>query len=416
MPISNSSINIITNSCSFTERNNDDDERKKKRKKKRKERKKKKLSRKELIAEIALDSTVIKKDSLTIQNAHGSKKIELLVDSLRKSGIVVDAATIDSLSRHYFTDTIKVKSGVMPKLNYIGNIENNRILDSLIFAEELMKNNLEEEKVRVNIFKDSLTFGKMSKTAIILPGFGQIYNKQYWKLPILYGGVTGLAAAGVIMGNKAMKYKNRFNAAVSNQNQADIDRYYGKYKDNKTASSLLYVGAVATYMYFLADAAFNYKGVEDSKNKATYLAFMFPGAGQIYNKQYWKLPIVYGGFAAMAYIINFNGRSYSRYNRAYEDVINDRPDEFNGRRTEEQLRNYKDKFRRARDMAIFYTVGFYFVTVIEAYVAASFKQYDISDDLSLKVVPKIDYNQIGSTQRGNIGNKGSFGLSMNITF
>lgn len=370
--------------------------------------------RKEKKRKLQIDTLSLNKDSLTISTAKGTDKVRLLVDSLRKSGVVVDSATIDSLARRYFSDTLKVKGGVLPRLNADGSLSNARILDSLLFAERLLQNKEDNKKERVNIFKDSISFGKMSTTAIVLPGFAQIYNKQYWKLPVLYGSVAAFAYGGVMMGNKAKNAQNDFNMAIENGNQAATDKHYGRYRDYKTVSTVLYVGAVATYMYFLADGAFNYKGGEDDKNRATYLAFMFPGAGQIYNKQYWKLPIVYGGFATMAYIINFNGRGYTRYKRAYDAVSQGKPDEFNKKYSEDILRNTKNNFRRARDMAIFYTAGFYLLTVVDAYVSASFKQYDISDDLSIQVAPKIDYNNYGTNSRNFSG--GSYGMSMRFTF
>lgn len=361
-----------------------------------------------------VDTTALKKDTLTLSNAKGVDKVRLLVDSLRKSGVSVDSANIDSLARHYFSDTLKVKGGLLPKINADGSLSNARILDSLLFAERLLENKENEKKERVNIFKDSISFGKMSTLAIVLPGFGQMYNKQYWKLPVLYGGVAAFTFGGLMMNNKAKNAHNDFNTAIANGDQAGTDHHYGKYRDYKTYSSLLYVGAVATYMYFLADGAFNYKSAEDDKNRATYLAFMFPGAGQIYNKQYWKLPIVYGGFATMIYIINFNGRGYTRYKRAYDALTQGLPNEFGVKYSEDILRNTKNNFRRARDMAIFYAAGFYLLTVVDAYVSASFKQYDISDDLSIQVTPKIDYNNYGTTSRNSGG--GSYGMTMRFTF
>lgn len=359
-----------------------------------------------------VETIEIKKDSLTISTAKGSDKIKLLVDSLRNSGVVVDSLTIDSIARQYFSDTLKVKGGVLPKINADGSLTNARILDSILFAERLAANKKGEKKERVNIFRDSISFGKMSTIAVILPGFGQIYNKQYWKLPVLYGSVAAFTYGGLSMNNKAKITKQDFDIAIANNEQKEVDRLYGEYRDYKTASTVLFAGAVATYMYFLADAAFNYRGGEDDKNRATYLALMCPGAGQIYNQQYWKLPIVYGGFATMAYVINFNGRGYTRYKRAYDDVSQGLPDEFNKKYTEELLRNTKNQFRRARDLAIFYTAGFYILTVIDAYVSASFKQYDVSDDLSLQVAPKVDYNNFGNSRSYS----GSYGLSLRLTF
>lgn len=357
------------------------------------------------------DTLTPQQRGLTIATATGVDKIKLIVDSLRESGVVVDSTTIDSLARQLFSDTLRVTGGVMPKINSDGSLTNARILDSLLFAERLAASRREMKREKVNIFRDSISFGKMSTLAVIMPGYGQAYNKQYWKMPVMYAGVGAFTAAGVLVGNKGKEYKTKFDNAVAEGNQTGIDTYYGQYRDYQTASTMLYVGAGLTYMYFLADAAFNYRWKEDDKNRAMYLAFMFPGAGQMYNGQYWKLPIVYGGFATMAYVINFNGRGYTRFKTAYENVVNGLPDEFDGRLSETVLQNTKNSFRRARDQAIFYTIGFYLITVVDAYVSASFKKYDISDDLSMQLSPSVEYMQLG---RANAS--GSCGMSMNFTF
>lgn len=397
-------------SISYASDNNKQEEKQTRKKEKRERKRNKKAS--EIVN---LLETGLKSDSLTISTATGKKKIELLVDSLRKAGVKVDSTSLDSLARRFFADTIRVRGGILPQINAEGSLTNARILDSILYAEKVAMSKEASKKERLNIFRDTIPFGRMSTLAIVMPGYGQLYNKQYWKLPVLYGGVAAFTYAGVSFGKKAQTHKSNLNRAKEFGNQVATDYYFAKYRDAKTTSTMMYVGAVATYMYFMADAAFNYKGVEDSKNKATYLAFMFPGAGQLYNKQYWKLPIVYGGFATFAYIINFNGRGYTRYKRAYDDISSGRPDEFGGRYDAEILRNTKNNFRRARDMAIFYTAGFYLLTVIDAYVSASFKQYDVSDDLSLRVAPMINYDHMGSIGSGR-GFGGSYGMSMTFRF
>ena len=79
----------------------------------------------------------------------------------------------------------------------------------------------------------------------------------------------------------------------------------------------VYLGlTVASYIYFIGDAAVNYSTNEVSDvKKATTLACIFPGAGQIYNKSYWKVPFVVGGFAAMIYCIDWNNRGYQRFKK-----------------------------------------------------------------------------------------------------
>lgn len=144
--------------------------------------------------------------------------------------------------------------------------------------------------------------------------------------------------------------------------------------------------------------------------KATWLAVVFPGGGQIYNRKYWKLPIIYGGFAGCAYALSWNGKMYKDYSQAYLDIMDSNPNTKsyedllppNARYNEEQLKNTikkrKDMFRRYRDLSIFAFIGVYLISIIDAYVDAELSNFDITPDLSMKVEPTvINNNQFQST-------------------
>lgn len=144
--------------------------------------------------------------------------------------------------------------------------------------------------------------------------------------------------------------------------------------------------------------------------KATWLAVVFPGGGQIYNRKYWKLPIIYGGFAGCAYALSWNGKMYKDYSQAYLDIMDSNPNTKsyedllppNARYNEEQLKNTikkrKDMFRRYRDLSIFAFIGVYLISIIDAYVDAELSNFDITPDLSMKVEPTvINNNQVQST-------------------
>lgn len=140
---------------------------------------------------------------------------------------------------------------------------------------------------------------------------------------------------------------------------------------------------------------------------ATWLAIFLPGAGQIYNRKFWKLPIVYGGFVGCLYAYRFNNMMYKDYKLAYHDIMDDDPEttSYNNLMhlgvevTDANLTHYqnvfkqrRDRYRRWRDLSIFATVGVYLLQVIDAYVDASLSEFDISDDLSLRVEPTIMSN------------------------
>lgn len=360
-------------------------------------------------------------DTLNFSALNDERKAQAIVAKLRKEGVNLDSVSVDSLARVYFTDTISIRSGILPSYNVLGRVGAVNRLGDLIREERISIAKAEAEAAGKNRFymaRDSISIGAMSATSVVLPGFGQIYNKQYWKLPILYGGIGGFIGGAVAFNKKYHSALDDFNEAVaSGATQHDKDLLNIRYNRYKTGRTLMYVGAAATYMYFLADAVTNYHGDLSRRTKATYLALMFPGAGQVYNGSYWKLPVLYGGFAALGYVIHYNNRGYARYKTAYNAMTDDDPntvDEFNGRIPAEQLRNTRNNFRRYRDMGIFFTAGLYLLSVIEAYVDASLQTYDISDDLSVRVEP------VAGPVRGNFGRGGNnnnmVGMSMKLTF
>jgi len=138
-----------------------------------------------------------------------------------------------------------------------------------------------------------------------------------------------------------------------------------------------------------------------SPSKATWLAVIFPGGGQIYNRKYWKLPIIYGGFAGCAYALSWNGNMYKDYAQAYLDIMDSNPNTKsyenllspNVAYSEEQLKNTlkrrKDMFRRYRDLSIFAFIGVYLISIIDAYVDAELSSFDITPDLSMRLEPAV---------------------------
>jgi hypothetical protein len=149
--------------------------------------------------------------------------------------------------------------------------------------------------------------------------------------------------------------------------------------------------------------------------KAVWLGAIFPGAGQIYNKSYWKLPIVYGAFMGCGYAISWTNNRYTSYRTAYLDLYNDiqngtvtedpsktyiavLPDGYDltrvgGENTwSNTLKNYQSTYRRYRDYSILATVVVYALSLIDAYVDAQLFDFDISPDLTLNVEPQIYYD------------------------
>ena len=161
--------------------------------------------------------------------------------------------------------------------------------------------------------------------------------------------------------------------------------------------------------------------------RALWLALVLPGAGQIYNRKYWKLPIFYGGFMGCIYALSWNNMMYKDYSQAYLDLMDTDPttdsynkflhlgvkiDSSNEARFKQIFKSRKDKYRRWRDMSIFVMIGVYALSVIDAYVDAELSEFDISKDLSLEVRPTVIPNHAG----GNPLQAQSVGLSCYLNF
>jgi hypothetical protein len=160
--------------------------------------------------------------------------------------------------------------------------------------------------------------------------------------------------------------------------------------------------------------------------RALWLALVIPGGGQIYNRKYWKLPLVYGGFIGCLYAMNWNNTMYKDYSQAYIDIMDNDPgtqsyNQFlhNGATIDGQEARYKtlfkqrkDRYRRWRDMSFFCLVGVYALSVIDAYVDAELSVFDISKDLSLSIEPTI----IDTHTSRNPLDAGAVGVQCNIKF
>ncbi len=154
--------------------------------------------------------------------------------------------------------------------------------------------------------------------------------------------------------------------------------------------------------------------------KALWLAVVLPGAGQIYNRKYWKLPIIYGGFVGSIYAMRWNNQMYRDYSQAYLDIVDNDPStqsynqflhlgmqvtDSNAKTFEELFRKRKDYYRRYRDLSFFVLIGVYAISIIDAYVDASLSDFDISDDLSLRITPAIIKDELyrNPTKASGIG-------------
>jgi len=154
--------------------------------------------------------------------------------------------------------------------------------------------------------------------------------------------------------------------------------------------------------------------------RAVWMGAIIPGYGQIYNRSYWKLPIVYGAFFGCAYALTWTQGMYTDYKTAYRDILTDIN---NGEVTEDPQKSYiailpegytlqrvggqdtwsntlnnrQNMYRRYRDLSIVAAVAVYALSLVDAYVDAQLFDYDISDDLSLRLDPMLNHDPYGTS-------------------
>ena len=360
-------------------------------------------------------------DSLEVRKTD-SVRVAKLVDTLRK--ISPDSLkVIGEEVRRQLPDSLRKQ--------IFGGLERDSLaVDSLALdttLTERQRKRLERRENRTPFISDSMSLRNVCLTSVVLPGFGQIYNKQYWKLPILYGTVGASLGLCLWSNSKYKPLKTEFDAMTDQSllrtpEMNALQREMIKYN---TMKQVFMVTTIASYLYFIGDAAIKYSTTEVSHiNRATTLALICPGAGQIYNKSYWRVPIVVGGFATTIYCIDWNNRGYQRFKKAYRlkaDYDADPSlypdgslDEFGGRYSATFLKNLRNSYRRNRDLCIILTAGLYILQVVDAHVDAHLRDYDISKDLTVSLTPAVgySYNRMAPYSGGGT----TLGMNLSLTF
>ena len=230
--------------------------------------------------------------------------------------------------------------------------------------------------------KDTMSVSQMTIGSIILPGTAQIYNKQYWKLPIVYGSIGGCVTGAVA-------------------------------SDKKNVQNAFIAGAIACWWGSALDGVISYKS--DRKPlpaRATMLSALVPGLGQAYNGDYWKIPIFYTGLGACVYALNFNQTQYDRYREIF---IAQSEGTYKGNLSVDNIKWYRDQYRRFRDYSIIATVLVYALNIIDANVFAHFSTFDISDDITFNVEPAMIQPVVPQTSSFAY-NSQQVGFQMNLKF
>ena len=218
--------------------------------------------------------------------------------------------------------------------------------------------------------RDTLTPGYMLLGTAILPGAAQMYNHDWWKVPVIYAGI-GAGVYGGIWSNRQWHQTGET-----------------KYKYYRTAS---YMAAGLFYWGQMLDgvACFKTDFRAPVPAKSTIYSLLLPGLGQANNGDWWKIPIWTGGLVACGYFYHFNDMQYRRF-RWITQVADNKESGYVGGITANQAQTYRDTYRRYRDYSILATILVYALNVIDANVFAYMADFDVSDNIaSIEVQPTL---------------------------
>ena len=240
-----------------------------------------------------------------------------------------------------------------------------------------------QSMANIPIKLDSLSTKQVWLASQVLPGSGQLINKQYWKIPVFYAGMGGLFYLAHNANNNYKATLKEFNITSDPDDRFLLQE---KYTSHRVERNLFYYGVAAVYVSSVADALVCHSKGKHTPLTATVLSALVPGMGQAYNQKLWKMPVIYASMASLYYLIDFNQRGFKRFGDALDSYPND---EFGGARSENELIYFREAYRRNRDLSIISLVGVYLLNIIDANVDAHLYNWDVSDNLAFDIKPTI---------------------------
>lgn len=242
--------------------------------------------------------------------------------------------------------------------------------------------------VRWRNFCDSLQQGWVALAAVLLPGSGQVINRDYWKIPIFYGGIAGFSY-GVYHFDKQLK-------ALEQIKKPDEPLEVLLHEERLIKTGMMRNGMIAgaciTYAASVADALISHSPTRQSPTAAMVSSALLPGLGQMYNRSFWKLPIIYGSLGYLISAAVSNHQLFLRYERAYVAIADNDPatiDEFDGKIPVQRLEYGMNFYQRYRDLAIIGAVLVYVLNIIDAYVDAHLFYWNVDDDVEVRADPQL---------------------------
>ena len=272
--------------------------------------------------------------------------------------------------------------------------------------------------------KNNMEIGTMFCGSMILPGTAQIYNKDYWKLPIVYGGIGALGGTGLYQMSKYNKSKKAYDSWAANKLAYETE-FGGVYpystpvidEQAKETGTWLLIGAGLIYWGSLLDGVINYESDKvPHPGRATLYSLLLPGLGQIYNGELYKVPIYWGGLMLSIHFLTTNNTNYVRFKNIHNEATTS--SNYSGPISGETAKWYRDVYRRYRDYSILATALVYILQVIDANVFAYMHDFEVTDDISMQLEPAViaPDNAYAMHNTGFNQSPNAVGLRLGLTF
>ncbi len=236
--------------------------------------------------------------------------------------------------------------------------------------------------------RNELKIGNLAGGSAVFIGGAQIYNRQGWKLPIVYGAIGGSLGAGI-----ALDASGRDKAAT-----------------------WCYIGAGVAYWATMMDGVINYRPNDyPHPGTATLYSILLPGLGQIYNHDYWKLPVYLGAIGFAVHLYSDYRTNYQRFRSIYLEA-SDPATTYTGPVTAEQALYYRNIYRRYRDYSVLAIAVLYLLQVIDANVFSYMHNFEVDDDIALRVEPTVIQPAYQFASVKPVSRQSAFGLRLGISF
>ena len=217
--------------------------------------------------------------------------------------------------------------------------------------------------------KNTTSLKDLTVGSAVFIGGNQIYHKPYWKLPIIYGGM----GAGIYGG---VHFNQKF--------QSTGEEKYRTWRD------LSWAGVGLVWWASLMDGVVQYRGLRSPEpSKSTFYSILLPGLGQIYNGEAWKVPIYWGLLGGTLHFAHDNNVQYQRWRWVYNQATSTEEGVEKPPQSAETAKYYRDSYRRIRDYCILGVAIAYVLQVVDANVFAYMQQFEVDDNITLKVAPTI---------------------------